>query len=186
LPSGDAICVDGGTISNVIVRIGRLHGATGDETFTIAGTLLLPPSISLDPERRGLQILLEDLDASERLLDLTADGTPVPPGDRGTGCGLQDGWRNFFYRNLSGELPPLCSPGSAQGLHRIRLDDRRAQGGGIDFRITGRGADLVKPITPLQLTIVLGADRATGLAGACATQSFGSTCKSKRSNFLCK
>jgi hypothetical protein len=170
----------------VVVRISRLHGASGDEQFTVAGTLLLPPSISLDPMRRGLQILLEDLGASERLLDLTADGTPVPPGERGTGCGQQDGWRDFFYRNLSGELPPLCSPNSAQGLRRIRLADRRAQGGGIDFGINGRGADLVKPTLPLRLTIVLGADRAAGLAGQCATQSLEISCKSKRSVFLCK
>jgi hypothetical protein len=189
LPGGDAICVDGGTITRATVRIGKLRGASGDETFTMKGTMILPAGVasSLDPMRRGLQILLEDLGTGARVLDLTADGTPVPPGGRGTGCGSQDGWRKLFYRNLSGQLPPRCTADSAQGLRSIRLVDERARGGGIDFVVTGRNATVVKPSTPLRLTIVLGADHAAGLAGECATQMVQqAACKAKRSVFRCK
>jgi len=189
LPAGDAICVGGGTIAPARVKIGNLRGATGDETFAIAGTIMLPAGVASphDPAGRGLQILLEDLGAARRVLDFTAGGTPVPAGGRGTGCDARDGWRKLVYRDRAGALPPGCSPGSAQGLRVVRLADRRARGGGIDFTISGRGAALDTPTTPLRLTIVLGADRPAGLAGACASHLFGPTaCKAKRAVVRCR
>jgi len=172
-----------------LVKIGKLRGATGDETYVLAGTIALPAGLTrpLDPAAQGLQVLLEDLGTMGRLLDLTAGGTPVPPGGRGTGCDPRDGWRKLAYRNRGGALRPVCSPGSAQGLRLVRLDDRRLRGGGIAFRIGGRGAALVAPTTPLRLTIVLGADRAAGLTGACASQVFEpASCKAKRGGVRCK
>jgi len=172
-----------------LVKLGKLRGATGDETFALTGTITLPAGLArpLDPATQGLQILLEDLGTMRRLLDLTASGTPVPPGGRGTGCDPRDGWRKLAYRNRGGAVPPACSPGSSQGLRLVRLEDRQLRGGGIAFRIGGRGATLAAPTTPLRLTIVLGADRAAGLTGACASHVFGQTsCKAKRGGVRCK
>lgn len=172
-----------------MLKIGKLRGSPGDETFAIRGTLGLQAGLAgaLDPTTRGLQIRLEDVGTSEPLIDLTAASTPVPPGGRGSGCDAHDGWKKLAYRNKSGAVPPLCAAGSAHGLRSVRLKDERLGGGGIAFVINGRGASLAKPTGPLRLTIVLGADRAAGLDGACGTHVFEQTsCKSKRAVFRCK
>jgi hypothetical protein len=186
---GDAICVGGGTIGPAVVKLGRLQGGTGDETFAMTGTMTLPADAAgpFDPRSRGLQILLEDLGAAKALLDFTAETAPVPGGAPGTGCDAASGWRKATYRNRSGALPPACAPGSANGLRTVRLKDRRARGRGIAFAATGRGATLMAPTGPLRLTIVLGADRAAGLAGACASHVFpAASCKTKRAAVRCR
>jgi hypothetical protein len=189
LVTGDAVCVGGGTIARAVVKLGRLRGDRGDETFAITGTIVPPAGAAspLEPAVRGLQVLLEDLGAAAPMIALTAATTPVPAGAPGTGCDSRDGWRKQGYRNRSGALPPGCAPGSAQGLRRVRLEDRRARGGGVDVAIGGRGATLDPPMTPLRITVVLGEDPAAGLAGACASHTFGAgSCKAKRGVVRCK
>jgi len=154
----------------------------------ISGTLVPPPGVSfaLDPARRGLQILLEDLGSDTPILDLTAAGTPVPPGAPGSGCDPGDGWRKLVYRNKSDAIdPPTCTPGSAQGLRMVQF--KQLKDGGIQFLIKGRGAAIDVASGPLRLTIVLAADASAGEAGQCASHLFASqTCKARRAHFRCR
>jgi hypothetical protein len=171
--------------------VGKLRGGPGDETWSIAGRLGLPPGLagaSLLPEETGLQLQVVDLgDGERRVLDFTAGATPIPPGAPGTGCGPKDGWTNLAYRNRSNALDASCSAGSAQGLRTVRLKDRRAKGKGIAFRIVGKGAEIAAPAGPLAMTLVLGADEAAGRAGACAARAFDAdACRIRRGGFACR
>lgn len=190
LPTADSICVDGLPLTNVRVRIRNLGGGSGDEAFNISGMVVTAGGtpIDLDPARRGMQLLLEDLGATPPvLIDLTAARQPIPAGVRGTGCDPNDGWNGLTYRNRFGTMPPTCSAGSAQGLQKVRLRDRRARGGGILFQISGRHATLPIPVGPLRVTIVFGADRESGEGGECGSLALlEAACRPKRTSVRCK
>jgi hypothetical protein len=189
LPTATSICSGGVPLAPVAVKLGGLGGASGDETFVVTGALVPPAGTTLDPAARGMQVLVEDLGPPARpLLDLTAASGPIPPGTRGGGCDPADGWKGLSYRNRSGAIdPPACTAGSAHGLRKVRLKDRRAKGHGIVFQISGRRAALAAPVGALRVTIVLAADPAAGAAGECGTHAFAAAdCKRKRASLRCR
>jgi hypothetical protein len=185
LHGADTVCIGGGTIDKAFAKLAKLGGAS-DDTFVVGGTIT--SSATLDPITRGAQILLEDLGGPATLLDLTAATSPIPAGGPGTGCGPKDGWKKTTYKNTSGALdPPTCPGGSAHGLRNLRFKDKRAKDHGLLFRAQGGGRSLGKPVGPLRMTIVLGADEAAGLGGECASYTFAAgACTAKKTTLRCR
>jgi cysteine-rich repeat protein len=110
----------------------------------------------LDAIVRGAQLLIEDLGGGgTALVDLTGSST-VPPG--------------------------ACAPGSAEGLAKLVLKDKRAKGGGVHFAVTVKGATIAAPVVgPLRGTLILDADPAAGPAGACGVHAFpAGACKANK------
>jgi hypothetical protein len=178
-------------MQNVHVKLNKLGGALGDESFNLSGTVITAGGtpVDLEPATRGFQVLLEDLGATPSpLVDFTAATDPVPPGVRDTGCDPGDGWNGLVYKNRSNSIdPPACTIDSAHGLQKVRLRDRRAKGGGIFFQVAGRRASLPVPVGRLRLTVVFGADAATGAHGECSSFTFlAADCHPKRGAVRCK
>jgi hypothetical protein len=107
----------------------------------------------------------------------------VPPSAAGLPCGKGDGWTqksaSFAYANRSGALPPLCLPGSAQGLASLRItDDRAGTSGAVLYGVGAKGVPLAQgialPVRFLQLDLAFGEPPAPGVpsaageAGVCA------------------
>jgi hypothetical protein len=129
----------------------------------------------LEPERSGVQLVIEDLglpEADRVVADLAAPGFVVPAGGRGSGCGASDGWASSAggkvqtYLNPSGSVDtPVCTPGSAAGLRRLKVRDRVAARGVIEFhaRILAPRWDIVGP---LRGALTLGGSLDAGAVGA--------------------
>jgi CSLREA domain-containing protein len=182
------LCQGGASMQGMTLRLTKAGGTPGDERLVIAGSVMLgagaPPV--LDPASSGLQLLVEDVGAHGALLDLTAATSPIPPGARGNGCDAKDGWKKTTYDNRSGAVaPPSCPPGSARGLRRLRLKDRRSRGRGVSFTLQVRGGGLPMPVGPVRLTFVLGATPAAGATGLCGTHVF-SSCTPKGASYRCR
>lgn len=63
--------------------------------------------------------------------------------------------------------------GSASGLQKLLISDRRAQRGEIGFKAVAKEATLATPVGPLRGTIVLAADIEAGaLAAECGVHTF--------------
>jgi hypothetical protein len=130
----------------------------------------------LDPSASGVQVRLAD--AGGALLEVF-----VPPAAAGLPCGQGDGWTlknaTHVYANRSGALPPLCLPGSAQGLSSLKLtDDRAGASGAVLYGVGGKAIPLpggiAVPVRFLQLDLAFGEPPAPGVpsaageAGVCA------------------
>jgi hypothetical protein len=160
-----------------------------------SGRLRLPVTVSASTSlsrliATGVQIAVEDLGSGgQSLFDLTRRAASVPgPGDVSPeGCdatrdlwtprselhGVGDKIGGFTYRNESTALPAAgCAPGSAKGLQRIELVDRRSTAGTIDFRILVQNTGLAAPVGPLRGTLVLGTAVADGLGSRCGVVAF--------------
>jgi len=180
----ESLCIGGGEIRDARLDVTGLGEPYGDERVVLRGELVLPAGVAAPaPASVGLQTMLRDADfplgfGMNGALDFNAPaGNPVPPGPRGTGCAPGDGWRTgpggteSVYLNRSGAIdPPLCTAGSAYGLRRIRIADARPAGG-IRFRIESIRATVGEPVLPLLAGVVLGAERASGMAGSCALRA---------------
>ena len=133
-------------------------------------------SPALDPSASGVHLRLAD--GSGALLEVF-----VPPSAAGLPCGKGDGWTqksaSFAYANRSGALPPLCLPGSAQGLASLRItDDRAGTSGAVLYGVGAKGVPLTQsialPVRFLQLDLAFGEPPAPGVpsaageAGVCA------------------
>jgi cysteine-rich repeat protein len=189
------LCRGGGAIEKPRIALTRLGDAIGDERLTFSGRLRLPRTVAPGTTLRtllssGLQIAVQDLGSGGvQAFDLTrrtaplpgvADGQPAgcdPAGDLWIareelpGVGGDPG--GFTYRNRSDALPAAgCAPGSARGLRRVEIVDRRATAGTIDFRVFVQNATLLAPVGPLRGTFVLGARGADSFAGRCASVAF--------------
>jgi len=192
--SGPALplCLGGTTIAKPRVVLGGMGGAIGNERLMLKGELEFAsgsPSgmTTLDAASRGAQVRIEDLGTGAVLFDLTTDTHPVPPGAMATSpcdprARKKDGWKSsrnqraYVYQNKTGALvADGCAPGSAQGLRRLALKDRRASSGHVRFSLAAQRAAIAAPVGPLRMTIVLGADAADGQAGACAVHEFTPT-----------
>jgi hypothetical protein len=148
-------------------------GAVG--SLRASGAFNPAGAVAIDPSATGVQVRLAD--GSGALLDLF-----VPPTAAGMPCGTGDGWTAkglaFSYANRSGALPPLCLPGSAQGLSSLRISDDRALGGAVAYSLGGKAVPLplgiAAPVRFLQLDLAFGeppepgAPSPAGLAGECA------------------
>jgi hypothetical protein len=162
--------------------------APGDERLVVTGALMLPPGTppALTPQTTGVQVLIEDQGAGGALVDLTARSEPIPPGARGAGCHPKDGWKGTTWVNRSGAVGPGCRAGSAQGVRRLELQDRRGHGRGIVFTLKAQGRAFPRPLGPVRVTLVLGAQAGAGAAGVCGTHVFAATCTSKGATYRCR
>jgi CSLREA domain-containing protein len=181
------LCQGGAPMQGMTLRIAKAGGTAA--RLVLGGSLMLgagtPPV--LDPAGSGMQLLIEDLGAGGPLLDLTAGAAPIPPGVKGTGCGPKDGWKGTTYANRSGAVaPPACPPGSAHGLRRLQLKDRRARGRGLSFNLQTAGSPLPMPVGPLRVTLVVGAQGNAGALGLCGTHTFSAGCRTKGTTYRCR
>ena len=184
------LCAGGTTINAPRVKLSRLIGE-GEFPPPLArvlftGRLVFPPGVpsTYDPRTTGVQVSIEDVgEHGAAVFDLTFRTDPVPPGS--AGCTPSDGWRpsasatEQTYRNGSTAMdPPVCTPGSANGLTSIKFKDLRARSGEIAFKVRAVNSILPRPggyetlKGPLRTTIVLGATAADGLNGACGVHTF--------------
>jgi cysteine-rich repeat protein len=146
---------------------------------------------SYAPTGSGVQLLVEDAGSGNAITwGLTRATHAVPPADAGT-CEWGDGWTTKAtlarYRNASGAVdPPVCTAGSANGLTRVLLVDRRTKARGIHVRAKASGAPFTTPTGPVRLTVVLGGE-AESLAGACAVVTFTpEQCVRRGARIVCK
>jgi len=172
-PPTTPLCSGGGAIGDLSLRLDNLLSPPGAQRLALAGSLFFPGGIPVTPPQvDGAQILVEDLgNAGSPLYELSHRTTPVPP-ESAASCAPGDGWvpGRGLYRNRSGALdPPSCTPGSANGLRRLRLASR--SGFDVALRLAARQASVPVPVGPLRLTWVLGAQQAAGDAGQCAVSS---------------
>jgi hypothetical protein len=176
--AANPICPAGATlVDEARLAVSGLAPPAGDERLVLSGRI--PASVGgpvvFDPVTTGAQILVEDvphgLPTFHTLFELSHRTTAIPGGGRGTGCGPADGWlqsqSSATYTNRSNALPPACVPGSANGLVRMKLRDRRHVDGSIAFRIRTRDSVVGAPETQPRMTVVLGSSTSAGLAGSC-------------------
>ncbi len=178
-----SICTGGTSVVATVIKLKQLGGVPGDEQLTVSGNLLFPPGAPavVDPSSTGVQFRLADLGRpGTAVFDLSLFTAPVPPGGKGSGCSPKDGWKlpgsSSVYANRSGGIdPPTCTPASARGLVSLRIKDKRTTRGSVAFKVTVKGASIALPVTPLRAELVLGADAASGAAGACGTARLAAT-----------
>lgn len=179
-------CTSGITIAKPKVTLGKLGGTAGDETVTLAGTLQFPAGVppAFAPATDGLQLLVTTT-ADAPIWTLSAQTAPVPGGAPGAGCGAKDGWKGLVYKNTSGALDvPTCTAGSAQGLSRVKLVDKRAKGKGVKLSAKAKGATIATTAGPVRLTVVTSAAADAIASGACATAELA--CTTKGAKLRCK
>lgn len=177
-----ALCNGGVGITGGFIKLTRLNSPTGNEKMLIKGVLAFPANVppTVDPATRGAQLRVDDLGSGgSAIFNLTAQTQSIPAGAPGTMCANStDGWKTNqprtkqIYKNRSGQLPPSCAAGSANGLSLLKLKDRRSIGGGIQFRAKAKDGTIPTPVGPLRLTLVLGGTTAESSAGECGTISF--------------
>jgi hypothetical protein len=130
---------------------------------------------ALDPALNGIHFRIED--AGGVLYDVSIPGTAGSP----SACGTKDGWKTggkpgkriWKYTNKSGALPPDCSPGSARGIQKVQIKDRRTSSKqALQFNLKARDLQLEqqpqRPITFLKIDLGLGAQPSPGEASAAA------------------
>jgi hypothetical protein len=199
------LCTGGASIAKPRIAVKKLAGAVGDERLTFRGKLMFAPGMPagyapLDAVVRGAQILVEDLGSGDTaLIDLTDGAHPVAPGAYGpSACDPEkkDGWKAnkkhtaYTYANGSHMLAEGgCAPGSAQGLTKLVIKDKRAKDGSVPFSVTVKNAPIPGAVGPLRGTLILNADAAAGPAGACGVHAFApGACKAnkKGTTLTCK
>jgi cysteine-rich repeat protein len=179
-------CSGGWAVSNARLSLKKLDGTANDEEMVLKGRLDVPPGVTFDPARTGVQLLLrEDGVGGRTIFELTNHTFVIPPSTF-SGCDHSDGWRGANagrrqkYTNESKCLgPPACAPGSANGLKTVAFSDKREIGRGIDFAMKTKGSSIVTPgRTTLVATLVLGTEPSDAASGNCAQRAFGTaTCK---------
>lgn len=128
--------------------------------------------LATDLVNTGAHVLLEDGDAKVFEVSLPAGAPGSSP------CGTTDGWTvvgtgAFEYRNASGALPPACTPGSAQGVSRLKITDQRLVGGPLPhdllFEVDAYGLAMAVPnLASLRFALGFAPQSAPGFASAAA------------------
>ena len=154
-----------------VLNLKRLSAPDAEQRFLTKGMFNVAPSqpLLIDPAANGLHLYAED--ETGPIYDVSLPG--------GAGCGGEDGWTTlglgfkkvWIYRNETGAVPPACTPGSAGGVATLQIKDKRIKPkGGLQFKIKGKNATLLRdpttPLTRVQLSIGLAAQSAAGLATA--------------------
>ncbi len=165
----------------------KLDHVTGSQALTFAGTVGLALVPAFDPIHDPLQLLLQDDATPDAPLFDATGGVAVPPGGPGTGCDPRDGWKVHGavagYRNRSNALPPLCTPGSAQGIQAVRLKNRATD---VAVAVRTKGSPVVAPSgVTYPLTLVFGASPAAIDAARCGRGSFHG-CRFSRGSMRCR
>ena len=145
------------------------------------------PGAAIDPAAQGMEMRLAD--ASGTLFQAS-----IPPALlHAQGCGTRDGWKVSYRRN--GEVawsytnrsnatdPPFCSPGSARGVERVKVTDRRGTKGYVEYRIQVKPIAIARlpelPIERFEAAFSMSAPRSpfeagsAARAGACGETRFG-------------
>jgi hypothetical protein len=173
------VCSDAGTLVNAQLTLRGIGAALGVQGFSLRGKITGAgvAAGAYDPSVDGAELAITGTDVVyQRSAPL-----PIPPGLTGTGCAPEDGWkvrgtapnRTFVYKNLSGALPPACTPASANGLKSVKMKDRIALDGTLQVKVKVKKASIASiPAPPLTATIVLGQSPAAGAAGRCARVKF--------------
>ena len=174
-------CTGSGTTSKVRLTLGRLDRPDGDQSLTFTGDLEFPSGtlISLDPIATGAQVIIQDVgNNNARILDLSAQTTPIPPGATGTGCHPKDGWTvnkqgtAFTYRNKTGDFDGSpCMSGKPERL-TVKFIDKRSKTGKIRFSVKAMKSALGPNLVgPFRGTIALG-ELASDLQTTCGDHEF--------------
>ena len=117
----------------------------------------------LVPASTGAQLLIADQDGTVAI-DLTARSNAITANP---GCERSDGWKGATYQNTSTRLPPTCAVGSANGLRRFTLRDRRRSGRGVAVSASVRGGNFLALTDEVTVTVVVTAALADGAVGRC-------------------
>jgi len=183
-PQSTPVCMNGGYLSRLDVRMAGLTAGAARQSLTIKGNLFFPQGIpAASPYADGAQILLEDLGTGgAAIFDISRFTTPVPPFAAGACDPIHDGWllrgRRTIYRNRSTAFdPPTCTAGSSRGLSSLTYTSRSALD--LDLQIGARRATIPSPVGPLRATLVLGSTQAASDGGTCAV-SLPVSCTSNR------
>jgi cysteine-rich repeat protein len=173
VPACTAVCINGAPIEDTaIMTFTGIAAPVGRQGVAFKGKIPNPPVAAgaYNPATEGMEAIFTTQD----LVYGRFTPLPIPPGLTGSGCHPRDGWKlkgltAFTYKNVSGALPPACTPGSANGLRTVKVRDNIATGGGISFEVRVKKATLgAIPAPPLMATIVLGQSPGAGSAGRCA------------------
>jgi len=174
------LCSAGATIDHARLTATGLAAPAGDERLVMSGHIPSPPGspVVFDPVNTGAQLLVEEVPFESpdffTVFELSHRTTPIPAGAPGTGCDPMDGWvqsaSSAVYTNRSNALPPACLPGSANGLVRMKLRDRRQLDGSIAYKVRTRDSVVVPPEEEPRITVVLGTTASAGIAGSCGAR----------------
>jgi cysteine-rich repeat protein len=185
----ETVCANGTAIIRPRLTITGLGLPLGNEKVAFNGQLVFPPGMPavVSPRETGIQLLIEDVDGGNLpVWELTHRTQPIPPWTAGTCEVGGDRWLfspyddKQTYSNRSSALdPPTCTAGSANGLQRLRVGDRRTRTGQIGVTFTTRDSTVASAPGSLKATVVLGDSIDDGLAGACGATTV-LTCQANR------
>ncbi len=195
------ICPDeGGSFLKSSLSLVAIAFPAGDERLKVNARMHLHdplPNVGVT----GFQLLVEDVrNQYAPIVEWSARTLAVPPGGPGTGCAPKDGWTNtgaaYRYRNTSNAFPPGCAPGSANGLHEIRLSRKSIDWRLVDLKVRATDTALLAvPIfgptgAPPRLRLSVTAEATIGPENAdhCAHSFFGLDCiaNSKQTTLKCR
>lgn len=175
-------------IASAKLTLSKLGGTPNDEGVSFSGKIQFgagqPAGFSpLNSIGRGAQILIEDLgNGNAPVYELSHRNRPIPPGAKAAVCSptKQDGWKpnakltTYTYTNATNAFPSAsCAAGSASGLKTFKLTDKRATSRpSVDVTMKAPKVSIATPIGPLRATVVLSANAADGIAGACGSATF--------------
>jgi endo-1,4-beta-D-glucanase Y len=156
-PPATPYCTAGGTLGALQLRLKKLGATPGDESLTLKARAFFPQGIPIGgPLSVAARVVVEDLGAGgATVFDVT-----VPAATDGT-CDPRDGWKvtpkAALFRMKSGAIdPPVCTPGSANGLVKLRFAPRN--GHDVDVQVATKRSTLGPVTGPLRATVVLGGD----------------------------
>jgi hypothetical protein len=106
----------------------------------------------------------------------------------------KDGWtvnaqqKTYIYTNVTDALPAAsCQQGSARGLRRLELNDRRASSSpSINFAVTVSATKIERPTGPLRATAVLSANSSDESAGACGQIDLSCVSNAAGTSLVCR
>jgi endo-1,4-beta-D-glucanase Y len=160
-PPSTPYCTAGGAVGDAQLRLKKIGGVAGDESLTLKGRVFFPQGIPIaGPLSVAARIVVEDLGAG----GATVFDVRVPSASDGT-CDARDGWKATVkqaqFRLKSGAVdPPVCTPGSGNGLVKLRFAPRASHD--VDVQVTTKRSTIGAFTGPLRATVVLGTN-----AGEC-------------------
>lgn len=173
-----------GLLARDNVKVASLR--SGSVLSFSARAYLDPEGGMADPLVEGTRIAITDRGSGGNLVD-----TAVPAGGPASGCDPRDGWyggggRSFKYQNYSNAFPPDCTPGSANGL--VRLKVRRTTPSVVQLSaMMTTGTDPASIVGPMNALFVRGQGGNTDASGAClAAQSGDIPCATGPRRVRCK
>lgn len=175
-PPGTPYCTAGGPLGSAQLRLKKAGGMPGDESLILKGSVFFPQGIPIaGPLSVGARVVVEDLGAGGAVVfdvRVPASGDPT--------CDPRDAWKvtpkQAQFRMKSGALPPACTPGSANGLAKLRFAPR--SGHDVDVQVATKRSTIAPVAGPLRATVVFGSD--PGECGASPALVCSGTAASQR------